>query len=611
MKKFISILLAVVLSVSMIACSNDTPTSNETTIGSEQSNAAYKTGKYTSSAKGNNGDVKVEVEVDDAKIVSVKILEHSETPGISDSPIKQIPETIVANQTLAVDTVAGATVTSKAILAAVESCLVEAGADINALKNKVDNKEPVKVNDVEKTADVVIVGAGGAGLAAAVSATDKGASVIVIEKMGVAGGNTIVSGGIYNCPDPALQKPEGIEDSPEFYAKQTWEGGDKVGNKELVDVLCFNAYDGLEWLKSIGIKFSDKISQGAGSLYRRTHSSLDKAGTGYIKAYLDNLASKGDKAEIMYNTKGESLIVDNGAVVGVIATGANGEKVTLHANKNVIIATGGFSANVEMRQKYNTSGKWPELGADVLTTNTPGITGDGIKMANDAGADLVDMEQIQMLYLANPKTGAMTKYTPRCLAGTDKIIFVNTSGERFVREDGRRDEICGNLLKQDKGLMYIIESMDGDDAKKLDEMTLADGTPIKEAEANGDVFISDTLEELAGKIGCDPAKLKTTVEEFNKAVDAGKDKFGRELYSVKLITGPFIATPRMAAVHHTMGGIKINKECQALDKDGKVIKGLLAAGEVTGGIHGANRLGGNAIVDTVVFGKLAGEVAAR
>ena len=153
--------------------------------------------------------------------------------------------------------------------------------------------------------------------------------------------------------------------------------------------------------------------------------------------------------------------------------------------------------------------------------------------------------------------------------------------------------------------------MDGDDAKALDVMTLADGTPIKEAEANGDVFIGATLEELAEKIGCDAATLKASVDSFNKAVKAGKDEFGRELYSVELVTGPFIATPRMAAVHHTMGGIQINTQCQALDKDGNVIPGLIAAGEVTGGIHGANRLGGNAIVDTVVFGKLAGEVAAK
>lgn len=605
LKRIMSVLLCASMAFSMVACGNSAaPEANA-------DGAAFTKGTYESVAAGNNGDVKVKVTVDEEKITAVEVVEHSESAGISDAPIAEIPAAIVEGQTLAVDTVAGATMTSNAILTAAEACLVEAGANIEALKQAKEKAEVPPAEDVEKTADVVVVGAGGAGLAAAVSASDNGASVIVIDKMGAAGGNTIVSGGIYNCPDPALQDPEGIEDSPEFYAKQTWEGGDKVGNKELVDVLCFNAYDGLDWLKSLGMQFSDKISQGAGSLYRRTHCSLDKAGSGYINAYLKNLDTKGDKAEVLYNTKGESLIVEDGAVVGVIATGANGEKVTLHANKNVVLATGGFSANVEMRQKYNTSGKWPELGEDVLTTNTPGITGDGIVMADEAGANLVDMEQIQMLYLANPKSGAMTKYTPRCLAGTDKIMFVNTSGERFVREDGRRDEICGKLLKQDQGLMYIVETMDGDDALPLDQMTLADGTPIKDAEAAGDVFIGETIEELAGKLGCEAATLQASFDQFNEAVKAGTDEFGRELFSVELVTGPFIATPRVAAVHHTMGGVQINKECQVIGKDGNVIKGLLAAGEITGGIHGANRLGGNAIVDTVVFGKLAGEVAAR
>jgi flavocytochrome c len=579
-------------------------------FGGCTSTPAGKGAEYTASAPGNNGDVTVSVRVEGKTIKQVKVISHKETKGVCEGPIETIPAAIVKGQTLAVDTVSGATRVSQAIIDATAKCLAQAGFDVAALKTK--KSEPqASVAEVVKNADIVIVGGGGAGLAAAVSASDRGASVIVIEKMGAVGGNTLVCGGIYNCPDPALQKPEGIEDSPEFYAKQTWEGGDKLANKDLVNVLCYNAYDGLQWIKSLGLKFSDKISQGAGALYRRTHVCLEPMGSGYINVYMKNLSAK-KNVEILVSTKGDSLITDStGRVVGVKATAANGGKLTLNAKKGVIIATGGFSANVEMRQKYNTSGKWPTLGADIMTTNRPGATGDGIIMAEAAGAGLVDMEQIQLLYLGNPKNGSMTRYTPRCLSGTDKIIFVNKEGNRFVREDGRRDEICGALLKQTGKIMYIIESGDGDDVVPLDKMTTADGIPVRQAEADGDLYTSDTIEGLAAKLGCSPASLKATIESFNAAVTAKKDDFGRQLYSIPMTKGPYIATPRVACVHHTMGGIRIDTKCHALDASGKVVPGLFAAGEVTGGIHGTNRLGGNAVVDTVVFGKLAGESASE
>ncbi len=614
MKKIVCIVLCAFMLLGLAACSApaaepSAPDQPVQPTGAAAPAGLYNPGVYEAAAKGNNGDVRVEVTVDLNSITDVKIAEHGETAGISDKAISDIPAAIVAGQTLNVDAVSGATNTSKAILAAVEDCLTQAGADIAALKAASSAAAPVSYES-ELTADVIVIGGGGAGLASAVSATQNGASVIVIEKMGAVGGNTIVCGGIYNCPDPGLQEPEGIEDSPEFYAQQTWEGGDKIANKDLVDVLCFNAYDGLQWLKSMGMQFSDKISQGAGALYPRTHGSLDSMGTGYIKTYMKVLGDQGDKVQVLTSTKGESLITDStGRVIGVNATNPDGSPLTLHANKGVVIATGGFSANVEMRQQYNTSGKWPELGSNVMTTNTPGITGDGIIMAEAAGASLVDMEQIQLLYLGNPKTGGMTRYTPRGLSGTDQIIFINKEGKRFVREDGRRDVICSALLSQTDGLMYIVESGDGDFIP-IDQLKTGDGIPAREAEANGELIIAETLEELAEKIGCDPATLKATIDSFNADVDAKSDEFGRTLYSTKLTKGPYVACPRVACVHHTMGGIQIDTLCRVLDKDGQAIPGLYAAGEVTGGVHGGNRLGGNAVVDTVVFGKLSGESAA-
>ena len=599
--------------------------------------------------KGMGGDVKLAVTVEDGKITAIEVVSHNESAGISDPAFAQIPQAIIDNQSLAVDTVAGATLTSNGILAAVEAAAAAAGLDVEALKAAPVAKAEATYES-EMTADVVVIGAGGAGLAAATAAKQNGASVIVIEKMGTVGGNSIICGGIYNTPDADLQQnvemsdsvkslvenalnetpvndahaeliaavkadyeawqaagAKGLFDSANWYALQTWNGGDKVGRLPLVKVLANNSLAGLKWLESLGMKFSDKIGQGAGSLYQRTHSSLDSMGTGYIKAFMNAVGED----SVLVNTKGEALIQDEtGRVVGVKATNPDGSELILHANKGVIITTGGFSANVEMRQKYNTSGKWPVLGENVMTTNAAGITGDGIAMASAIGANLVDMEQIQLLYLGNPFNGGMTYYTPRDLSGTDQIIFVNKEGKRFVQEDGRRDVICCALIDQTDGIMYILESGDGN-AVDPDQLMTGDGHPARQAEEEGYLLIADTLEEMAAKIGCPAEDLQATIDAFNAAVDAGADEFGRKLYSTKLTKGPWIACARVACVHHTMGGIEINENTEVVDVNGNVIPGLYAAGEVTGGLHGANRLGGNAIVDFVVFGKLAGETAAK
>lgn len=368
--------------------------------------------------------------------------------------------------------------------------------------------------------------------------------------------------------------------------------------------MAHNALDGLNWLKKIGVEFNDEIIQGAGSLYRRTHTTVKPSGTGFIEAYIKNLEAKTDLCEIMMETTGESLITEGDKVVGVNAIDKHGNDVILHANNGVILATGGFAGNIELRQKYNTSGKWADLGPNVLTTNVPSVTGDGILMAEEVGANLIDMEHIQLLHLGNPKTGSTSGGTDKTRTA-DYVIFVNQEGKRFVREDGRRDEICNAILAQTDGIMYIIESSDGRD------------TPIRETpkyisnEKGGSIFIADTLEELAVKINVDPDNLVKSVKDYNAAVDSKNDPIGRELLVSKLLTGPFVATPRVPSAHHTMGGIQIDTATHALRADGSIIDGLYCAGEVTGGIHGANRLGGNAVVDTVVFGKIAGTNAAK
>ena len=295
----------------------------------------------------------------------------------------------------------------------------------------------------------------------------------------------------------------------------------------------------------------------------------------------------------------------------------NGNTYTFTANKGVVLATGGFAANAKMAQAYNTSGKWGDL-SKVKTTNRYACSqGDGIELATAIGSDLNQMEQIQLLYLGNVKDGSLTKYPKRVVSHTDQEIFINKEGKRFVQEDGRRDQICLASLEQTDGMFYFLESGDGADFEDIDTAVSADGFSLRFLEEQGYIYVADTLEELVEKLNAaganmDVETLKATIDAFNTCVENDSDpEFGRTLFSTKLEKGPWVATPRQACLHHTMGGVKIDTECRVLDTNGDVIPGLVAAGEVTGGIHGANRLGGNAVVDTVVFGKLAGETIVK
>ena len=625
-------------------------------------------GTYEASAQGQNDFVKVAVTVSENEILKVEIVSHQETPGIGaplteeglegDTPIAVLPQRIVDAQSYGVDAVAGATITSWAIKNAVRDALKAAGANDADWKAAPEKPAP---EAKELTADVVILGAGGAGLAAAISALENGAeNVILVEKCGAVGGDTLVCGAIYNTPDEPLQKVEtmtdakratieaalakepvsdahkalqeivakefeeykaanrtDIFDSEAWYALQTYDGGDDVADLDLVKVLTYNAKDGFDWIVAKGMQFSDKIGQGAGSLWQRTHTSVMQMGTGFITTYVNTLKTYGDKVTLLTSTTADAITRDeSGKVVGATASDKLGNTYTLHANKGVVLATGGFSANAKMAQEYNTSGKWNDL-SKVKTTNRYACSqGDGIVMATAIGADLFQMEQIQLLYLGNLKDGQLTKYPPRVVNGTDQEIFINKEGKRFVQEDGRRDQICLASLEQTDGMFYFLESADGNYVD-IDQAISADGFALRFLEEQGYIYVADTLDEMAEKLNAAGANmtaedLKATVAKFNECVENDSDpEFGRTLFSTKLENGPWVATPRQACVHHTMGGVHIDTEAHVLDTDGNVIPGLVACGEVTGGIHGANRLGGNAVVDTVVFGKLAGETITK
>ena len=544
----------------------------------EAGKPTYADGIYVGKAESHGGELSVTVLVKGKKIASVKV-DATDTAGISDAAIDKIPAEIVAKQSADVDAVSGASETSEAIKAAVKAALSSAVS--------------YPISKTEKY-DVVVIGGGNAGLAAAVEASNVGAKVVLLEKMALLGGNSIRSGGAYNAADPDRQKAQGIEDSTQKHYEQTIAGGDNKGEPELVRTFAEGAPEGIKWLEGMGMKFDDKVFTVLGALWPRSHAPKDPVGTGFIKT----LKSAGEKNGVVYaaELKAERIVKENGRVVAVIAADKEGKRIRYNAKMGVVLATGGFAANKEMRQKYD-SRITPNLG----TTNHPGATGDGIAMAEAVGAALVGMEYIQMLPLGHPKSGALEGWVG---FNVEDFIYINKEGKRFVSEAERRDVMTQALLKQPDQFMYIVcdaHSMPTPQTKNSFNET------AEQLVKAGSAFTADSIEGLAVKIGVDPVAFKKTIDEYNAGVETKNDPFGKKLLGQKLDKPPFYASPRVPTVHHTMGGVKINAKTQVVGTDGQIISGLFAAGEVTGGIHGSNRLGGNALADTIVFGRIAGK----
>jgi flavocytochrome c len=559
------------------------------------SKLSFTPGTYRGSAPAFNGDVTVEVAVDEGRILSVTVVSQTDTPEVSGLAYERIPQAIVAGQTLAVDTVSGATFSSKGIIAAATAALEKSGVDIAALLQKAAVVAGARSSKSE-TYDVVVIGAGGAGLVAGITAAQAGSKVIVLEKMPRAGGNTVISGAAYNAVDPARQGLLGIEDSLDRHYTQTFEGGDKQGKPELIHTLVNGALSALQWMESLGMEFNDHIFTVAGGLWPRAHQPVKPLGTGYIETDLAFVDSNPDKITLLVDTKASELIVTGGRVTGVKAAGPTTD-YEFTARQGVVLATGGFGNNGELRERYNT--QWPSLAA-IKSTNHPGATGDGLVMAEAVGANFVGLEYIQLLPLGDPKTGSLSGNIEQ---GVEDRFFVNKQGNRFVDEGARRDEMTKALFDQTDALMWIIcdkHSYPTPQVKNNFNET------IEELIQQGRAFEGNTIEELAGKIGVPAANLQAAVAQFNAGVDAGIDQFGRTLWKIKIDSPPYYAGDRVPTVHHTMGGVQINPKAQVINKSGQVIPGLYAAGEVTGGIHGSNRLGGNALADIHTFGRIAG-----
>ena len=603
---------------------------------SSTSAAGGVSGSFTGTAKG-MGEVSVTLTLTDNVITDCTAKGDEETSGIGSVVIEQFPGEVVEGNTINLDSISGATITSNAFVEAAKAALTEAGLnpdDYMAKADKTANGETVSYD-----ADVVVIGAGGAGMTAAMTAADAGQKVVILESQAMVGGNSARATGGMNAAKTVYQdenefdqaagvektlataaekyadnetitalaktvseqwaayqaNPTGYFDSVELMELDTMVGGKGINDPELVKTLCEGTADAIDWLDENGITLHNVSSFGGASV-KRIHRPVNEEGKVVsVGAYMipllqENCEKRG--IDIVLNTTVDTILTDaNGAAVGVSGTDKDGNTVVVNA-KSVILATGGFGANLDMVTQYK-----PEL-AGFMTTNAAGAQGQGIEMATAIGAGTVDMDQIQIHPTVEANTAALITEGLR----GDGAILINANGERFIDEVGTRDVVSAAEIAQPGSYSWLIV-----DQAMVDASSVIQGYIKK-----GYTKTGATYEELAKELDVDPAAFANTMETWNGYVEAKNDPdFGRTSFANPLNNGPYYAIKVTAGVHHTMGGVTINSATEVLKEDGTVIPGLFAAGEVTGGVHGANRLGGTAVADFVVFGRIAGESAAN
>ena len=572
--------------------------------------AAPKDGTYTARVLGHNAPINVIVTISKGKISDINVTHNLESPGVGKVAVNLLSREIVSKQSVAVDKVSGATLTSFALMQGVRKCLEQAGADMRQFTKR-QAKKVSKIAAKSKT-EVVIVGGGGAGLVAAVSALQNGANVTIIEKLGFVGGSTNVCGGAFNASDTSFQKALGISDNPQKHFEQTMKGGHNTNDPALVHYLADHAKETLQWMIDMGLVVNPKVGAATGALYQRSHYPNPAGGNTYIRTLQNKLAMYGpERLKIMLETKATDLIVKNGAVVGVKAMGKNGPVVVM-ATKGVVIATGGFGSNIEYRQKVNT-GIWKEAKLDdrIGCSNiSVAAQGDGLIMAEKAGAELIGLADIQVHPNGTPGTGLMLDIKT---SGRNRL-FINTNGDRFVNEGAARDVLSKAVFAQPGQTYWLVQNhLRYPDENAID---LLSGRTMHDMLEQGRVKKAKDLEELSQMTGMPLDHLKASIEEYNRAArhEVEADKFGFKATHTDdrpMTEGPWYFAKKVPTIHHTMGGIKIDTNAHVLNAKGQWIKGLYAAGETTGGVHGENRLGGNAVADLMVFGRTAGRNAAN
>ena len=452
--------------------------------------------------------------------------------------------------------------------------------------------QPTSVGKLENDYDVVIIGSGGTGLSAAIQANELGMKVAVLEKEEELGGNTNRASSGMNAAETNVQLHHGVIDNVADFYHETYKDGGRLNDKDMLGYFVYHTAPAIDWLADHDIKLDD-ITITGGMSKKRTHrpASMAPIGGFLVKSLLKVVAQ--EDIPVFNKTKVTELRrADDGRVNGV-KVDADGITKIINA-KAVILATGGFGASKEYIKRFR-----PDLES-YKTTNQPGATGDGLKLAENVGAELMQMNLVQVhptVQQDNPHV-----YLIGEAVRGEGAILVNAEGKRFVNELNTRKIVSNAITALPEHSAYLI----------LDQGIRDHVKAIEFYDKVGLVVHGETIEDLAKKINVDPSNLKQTVATWNQAVENHDDaEFGRTTGMDRGITNPgFFAIHIAPAIHYTMGGIHITPKTQVLDGNGDIIKGLFAAGEVAGGLHGNNRVGGNSIAETIVFGRQAGQQVA-
>lgn len=545
--------------------------------------ATMKDGDFVGTGEGRSGEINLTISVKDGKVTNVKVNSEAESDFAKPAIQKISNQLINGTDVASLDAVSGATMTSTGTKEALENA-------IKASKGIVE--KPKKYKNTK--CDIVVIGSGGAGLSAAIQASQKGADVIVLEKMGIVGGNSNYSTAGLNASETGVQRKLGIEDTNEQYFEDTMKGGHYLNDPDLVHTLVENSADAVDWLSSLGADLSD-VGKMAGSTNPRTHRPKGGAPIGaHLISVLKKQTMNSDNIGVVEvrtrNKVTDVLTDDDGAVCGVVVSSQSGT-YEIKA-KAVIVASGGFGANQEMVTEYR-----PDL-VGFNTTNHAGATGDAVEFLKKVDAQFIQMDQIQTHPTVVVGSGIMITEAVR----GNGAIMVNREGKRFASEMLPRDAMSAAVLEQTGKSAFLV----------FDQGIRESLKAIESYDAQGLLTSGNTIEELAEKLGIPPQTFAQTIKTYNQYQKNGNDDdFGRKGSEMprSLEKAPYYAVEVAPAIHHTMGGLKINTKAQVLNNSNEVIPGLFAAGEVTGGVHGANRLGGTAVADIVIYGRIAANSA--
>ncbi len=582
---------------------------------------SYTAGVYTAQANGNNGPVTVEVEVSDAEILSVKVTEHAETAGLSDTPIERIPAKIVEGQTLAVDTVSGATNTSNAILKAAEDALAQAGADIEALK-AVQEKDETAGETAERHVQALVIGAGGSGLAAAITLQEQGIETLVVDKMANAGGATALTGALINGGCSKQQAERGVTDDVQTMFMDAMVYGSFQNDARMTWLMVNNTGDSVDWLHdTVGVEFEEAINHFPEHTNDRAFYPKGKL-PGYLTGTMEqHYLSNG--GELLLETRAQHLLTEDGRVIGASCSTADG---TLNIYADVtLLATGGYGASVALR---------PADQMGTLFYGASSSTGDGIIMAEEVGAMTHYMQYLKSYPqgIEKPLDGGnitadgttfrgnayISPLASQAVTLNDGAIYVNVEGERCMNENMDFVSIKKVTQKQTDMTVYLVMDQKGYD-NWMGMMEVSAGltpeivAPWLDADDGKPVFRKGaTVEEAAAKAGIDAEKLSATVAHFNEMVASGKDDdFGRAEMSVGLDSdGPIYIVEQRLRMATSLGGLKTSTSFEVYDENEQAIDGLYACGEVIGGVHGDESMPSNCVAWAVTSGRLAAKAAA-